>query len=100
MRRPVELLVAIVLLVGLWPAAMIGSVLHSGVLAVLGGNAPYYSLALWHGFNVALTANGVTVTDFARAADDVTVRALAGDAFVMLDPYTARTGPRVVARAA
>ena len=54
MRRPVELLVAIVLLVGLWPAAMIGSVLHSGVLAVLGGNAPYYSLALWHGFNVAL----------------------------------------------
>lgn len=25
---------------------------------------------------------------------------LAGDAFVMLDPYTARTGPRVVARAA
>ena len=25
---------------------------------------------------------------------------LAGDAFVMLDPYTARTGPRIVARAA
>ncbi|SDL81997.1 monovalent cation/H+ antiporter subunit A [Paracoccus chinensis] len=54
MRRPVELLVAIVLLVGLWPAAMIGTVLHGGVLAVLGESTPYYSLALWHGFNVAL----------------------------------------------
>jgi len=54
MRRPVELLVAIVLLVGLWPAALIGSVLHSGVLAVLGESAPYYSLSLWHGFNVPL----------------------------------------------
>lgn len=61
MRRPVEFLVAIVLLVGLWPAAMIGAVLHSGVLAVLGENAPHYSLALWHGFNVALTMSIVAL---------------------------------------
>ena len=54
MRRPVELLVLLVLLVGFWPAAMIGAVLQSGVLAVLGVDAPYYSLALWHGFNTPL----------------------------------------------
>ncbi|MBV0890944.1 monovalent cation/H+ antiporter subunit A [Paracoccus sp. Z118] len=54
MRRPVELLVLIVLLVGLFPQALIGTVLQSGVLSVLGENAPEYSLALWHGFNIAL----------------------------------------------
>lgn len=54
MRRPVELLVLLVLLVGLWPAALIGPVLHAGVVAVLGGNVPDYSLALWHGFNTPL----------------------------------------------
>ncbi|MBB1492006.1 monovalent cation/H+ antiporter subunit A [Paracoccus sp. MC1854] len=61
MRRPVEFLVAIVLLVGLWPAALIGGPLHAGVLAVLGENAPYYSLSLWHGFNVALTMSIVAL---------------------------------------
>ena len=54
MRRPVEFLVAIVLLVGFWPEALIGAILQSGVLAVLGESAPRYSLALWHGFNTPL----------------------------------------------
>ena len=54
MRRPVELLVAIVLLVGLWPALTVGPMLHAAVLSVFGDAAPYYSLALWHGWNTPL----------------------------------------------
>ena len=54
MRRPVELLVLICVVVGIFPAATIGPYLQSASIAVLGKSIPYYSLSIWHGFNLPL----------------------------------------------
>ncbi|TCK07119.1 monovalent cation/H+ antiporter subunit A [Marinobacterium mangrovicola] len=55
MKLPVEILVALCLLVGVIPGYVIGSLLHSASAAVLQGIVPDYSLAIWHGFNLPLT---------------------------------------------
>jgi len=54
MRLPIELLVLLCLLIGIMPNYTIGPLLKGAVVAVLGANAPHYSLALWHGFNLPL----------------------------------------------
>ncbi len=54
MRRPIEILVLLCLLVGIIPGITIGPFLETAVRSVLGDNTPYYSLAVWHGFNVPL----------------------------------------------
>ncbi|MBE7158848.1 MAG: DUF4040 domain-containing protein, partial [Rhodospirillales bacterium] len=54
MRFPIELLVLICLLVGVAPGYTIGPFLASGVQSVLGEQAPYYSLSVWHGLNLPL----------------------------------------------
>lgn len=54
MRRPIELLVLICLAVGVFPAAIIGPYLAAAVTSVLGAETPYYSLSVWHGFNLPL----------------------------------------------
>ncbi len=54
MRRPIEVLVLICLVVGIIPGLTIGPFLDTGVRAVLGDRTPYYSLAVWHGFNTPL----------------------------------------------
>jgi multicomponent K+:H+ antiporter subunit A len=54
MRFPVEILVVICLVVGIFPAVTIGPFLHTAVFAVLGLNAPAYSLVIWHGFTLPL----------------------------------------------
>jgi len=54
MRLPIELLVFVCLLVGIFPHWSIGGLLDGAVSAVLGEQAPHYSLALWHGFNAPL----------------------------------------------
>ncbi|MGC2855169.1 monovalent cation/H+ antiporter subunit A [Novispirillum sp. DQ9] len=54
MRRPVEVLVLICLLVGILPGVTIGPYLYSAALAVLGPQVPDYSLALWHGVSAPL----------------------------------------------
>jgi multicomponent K+:H+ antiporter subunit A len=54
MRVPVEILVALCILVGIFPGFMIGDLLQAASGAVLAGKVPAYSLAIWHGFNVAL----------------------------------------------
>jgi multicomponent K+:H+ antiporter subunit A len=54
MRLPVEILVLICIMVGLLPAATVGPFLAVAVRAVLGDDVPYYSLAVWHGFNLPL----------------------------------------------
>jgi len=51
MRFPVELLVLTCLVVGIVPSLTIGPFLQLAVHAVLGAATPYYSLAVWHGFN-------------------------------------------------
>lgn len=54
MRRPIELLVLLCLLIGVIPGIIIGPFLHSAVMSVLGDATPQYSLAVWHGFNLPL----------------------------------------------
>ena len=54
MRRPIELLVLICLLVGIIPGMTIGPFLAAAVHSVLGAETPYYSLSVWHGFNAPL----------------------------------------------
>ena len=54
MRRPIEILVLLCLLVGIFPSLTIGPFLKTAVQSVLGPDTPYYSLAVWHGFNVPL----------------------------------------------
>lgn len=53
-RLPIEILVLACLLVGVLPALTIGPFLTVAVGAVLGGSAPEYSLAIWHGFTLPL----------------------------------------------
>jgi len=51
MRFPIEFLVLACLAVGAFPALTIGPFLDVGVRALLGAQAPAYSLAVWHGFS-------------------------------------------------
>jgi multicomponent K+:H+ antiporter subunit A len=54
MRLPVEILVLICIGVGVLPAATIGPFLDLAVRSILGNDVPYYSLSVWHGFNLPL----------------------------------------------
>ena len=54
MRFPIEILVLACVVVGVIPALTIGPFLATAVAAVLGDDAPYYSLRIWHGFTPAL----------------------------------------------
>ncbi|MBQ0132250.1 MAG: monovalent cation/H+ antiporter subunit A [Comamonas sp.] len=54
MRVPVELLVLICLIVGIFPAWAVGDFLNVAATPVVGGNLPYFSLAVWHGINTPL----------------------------------------------
>lgn len=55
MKIPVEVLVALCLAVGIFPALVVGDLLHVSAGAVLGGAPmPDYHLAIWHGFNLPL----------------------------------------------
>ncbi len=62
MRRPIELLVVICVVVGIVPALSIGGMLDTAVVAVLGENTPAYSLAVWHGFTTPLLMSIVALT--------------------------------------
>lgn len=54
MRAPVELLVFTCLLVGIFPAQMVGPLLAAAAQPVVGGTLPEYSLAIWHGLNAPM----------------------------------------------
>ncbi len=54
MRFPIELLVLICLMIGIVPGLTVGPVLATAVQGLLDATAPYYSLALWHGFTLPL----------------------------------------------
>ena len=54
MRIPVEILVTLCLLVGIFPGYIVGGLLESASSAVLAGQLPEYSLSIWHGFNLPL----------------------------------------------
>ncbi|QKT04501.1 monovalent cation/H+ antiporter subunit A [Ectothiorhodospiraceae bacterium 2226] len=55
MKIPVEILVALCVLVGILPALVVGPMLAVAAQSVLWGQPlPEYSLMVWHGFNTAL----------------------------------------------
>jgi len=54
MRGPIEVLVLICLVVGIFPEASVGPALDAAARPVVGGAMPQYSLALWHGFTPPL----------------------------------------------
>jgi multicomponent K+:H+ antiporter subunit A len=53
MRVPVEILVILCLLVGIFPAWSVGTLLASAASASLQAPLPVYDLKIWHGFNLA-----------------------------------------------
>jgi multicomponent K+:H+ antiporter subunit A len=54
MKVPVEILVTLCLLVGIFPAYVVGDLLSVASFAVLTNDVPVYSLSIWHGFNIPL----------------------------------------------
>src|SRR5690606_6404915 len=54
MRLPIELLVAICLIVGIVPGLVVEPLMTTALAGVLGPNIPALNLALWHGFTPAL----------------------------------------------
>ncbi|WP_409525306.1 monovalent cation/H+ antiporter subunit A [Nitrincola sp. MINF-07-Sa-05] len=61
MKVPVEILVALCLLVGIFPGFIVGGLLHTASSAVLLGDVPEYSLSIWHGFNLPLLMSFVAL---------------------------------------
>ena len=54
MRVPVEILVALCLIVGVFPEYTVGDVLARASTVVVGGHLPEYHLHIWHGLNLPL----------------------------------------------
>ncbi|MFW9606518.1 MAG: monovalent cation/H+ antiporter subunit A [Pseudomonas sp.] len=61
MKVPVEILVFLCVLVGLFPAWTVGELLNAAASATLNAAPPSYSLAMWHGFNLPLLMSGVAL---------------------------------------
>lgn len=61
MKIPIEILVALCLLVGIFPNYMIGGLLGAAASSVLIGELPDYSLSIWHGFNLPLLMSAVAI---------------------------------------
>ncbi|HWU18948.1 MAG TPA: monovalent cation/H+ antiporter subunit A [Devosia sp.] len=61
MRRPIEILVLLCLLVGIIPGITIAPFLAAAVVSVVGPDTPYYSLSVWHGFNIPLAMSFIAL---------------------------------------
>ncbi len=61
MKVPVEILVAICLLVGILPAFTVAPLLYVAATGVLQSAPPDYDLAIWHGINAALIMSVVAL---------------------------------------
>ncbi|MDZ5456025.1 monovalent cation/H+ antiporter subunit A [Azohydromonas lata] len=60
MKLPVALLVAVCVLVGVWPG-LLAPLVQVAAAAVLGAPPPEFHLALWHGFNLPLLMSGIAL---------------------------------------
>ncbi len=61
MKLPVEILVALCLLVGIAPSYTVAGILAAASSSVLNGNLPEYSLAIWHGINLPLIMSSLAM---------------------------------------
>ena len=61
MKVPVEILVALCVAVGVFPAITVAGLLAVAATATLGGELPEYHLAIWHGFNLPLVMSFVAL---------------------------------------
>lgn len=61
MRVPIEILVVLCILVGIFPHFAVDGILSAASLAVLGQAMPEYKLMIWHGFNLPLLMSGMAV---------------------------------------
>ncbi|MBE0367073.1 monovalent cation/H+ antiporter subunit A [Pseudoalteromonas aurantia] len=61
MRIPIEVLVALCLVVGMFPHFVVDGILKAASTAVLGGYVPEFKIAIWHGFNLPLLMSGIAV---------------------------------------
>lgn len=61
MKIPIEILVVLCLLVGIFPEFLVGDLLATAATSVLVGELPYYSLAIWHGFNLPLLMSAIAI---------------------------------------
>lgn len=61
MRVPIEILVALCILVGLAPGISVSPIIYAASNAVLGGEVPDYHLTIWHGFNLPLFMSAMAV---------------------------------------
>ncbi|MDZ4812257.1 MAG: monovalent cation/H+ antiporter subunit A [Pseudomonadota bacterium] len=98
MRVPVEILVVLCLVVGVFPAYTVGPLLSVAAQATLNlplaAQMPQYTLSIWHGFNLPLLmsaiamAGGVTVYVLLQRKINLhTVGKLPGDAKVLFDVF-------------
>ena len=61
MRRPVEVLVLVCLIVGILPGLTLGPILNLAAQSVLGADLPYKDIAVWHGVNLPLVMSLVAL---------------------------------------
>lgn len=61
MKAPVALLAGVCVLVGLLPSLVAGPLVAVATAAMLGGPAPDFHLALWHGFNLPLLLSALAL---------------------------------------
>ncbi|MBB5021195.1 monovalent cation/H+ antiporter subunit A [Desulfurispira natronophila] len=54
MRLPAEILMSLCIIVGLFPALIAGPIVNVAAGSILGDALPYYTISIWHGFNMAL----------------------------------------------
>src|SRR6185295_8233476 len=87
MRVPVEVLVLLCVVVGIFPAVSVGPFLDAASRPVVGGELPAYSLKVWHGFTPALLMSvlalvGGGVLYFALRRREVSGSPLGGRIFI------------------
>ena len=62
MRVPIEFLVLLCLLIGIFPYISVAPILEAAAMPVTGKNLPYYNLAIWHGLTPPLIMSIVAMT--------------------------------------
>ena len=61
MRVPVEVLVVLCLLVGIFPEYIVGDLLQAVGASLMPAGVPEFSISLWHGFNIPLLMSVLAV---------------------------------------